>query len=89
VFIKRVVVGNSTLRQSTFGTPGSGLVQSDGTISKTNYLTNASARANNFTNTLQLDPGKCGFLSEVSFLTPELNIPGFRENSSVYLRNIF
>ena len=89
VFIKRVVVGNSTLVQSAFGTPGSGLVQSDGTISKTTYLTDASVRANNFTNTLQLDAGKFGFLSEVFFGTPELNIPGFRDNSSVYLRNIF
>jgi hypothetical protein len=89
VFIKRVVVGNSTLHQSTFGTPPSGLLQSDGTISKANYLAAAGVRANNFTNILQLDAGKFGFLSEVFFRTPELNIPGFRDNSSVYLRNIF
>lgn len=89
VFVKRVVVGNASIYSSQFGTPNSGLLQSDGSISYTNYLTQASCRANNFGSVLSLLAGEYAFISEAFFLTPDLDLPGYRSNTSVYQRNIF
>ena len=50
VFVQRVVVGNSALRTSSFGTPASGILDSQGNISPSIYLgnTNSTVRTSGF-----------------------------------------
>ena len=50
VFVQRIVVGNSSLRSSAFGTPTSALMNSQGNISPAVYLqnTDSSVRASGF-----------------------------------------
>jgi hypothetical protein len=89
VVIKRMTVGNTTLYTTTFGNPDSSIINSDGTISVANYLTSASARATGFTGVMTLNPGEFAFVSEAYFKTPEIDMPGYRNNTYVYQRNIF
>jgi hypothetical protein len=89
VITRRVIIGNATLTTSTFGTPAAGIVASDGTISASNYLANATARADAFDALMTLGDGETAFISEAYFLTPYLDMPGFRTNTFVYQRNIF
>ncbi len=89
VVIKRMIVGNTTLYTTTFGTPTPSLIQSDGTISTTNYLNDTSVRADAFTAVMTLNAGEFAYVSEAYFKTPEIDMPGFRDNTYVYQRNIF
>ena len=89
VFIKRQTVGNTALYTSIFGTPNSGIVGSDGTITAANYLTNSSCRTSNFTNLIALGGSEFAYISEAYFTTPELDLPGYRSNTAVYQRAIF
>lgn len=89
VITRRVIIGNAALTTSTFGTPAPGIVASDGTISVSNYLANATARADAFSALMTLGDGETAFISEAYFLTPHLDMPGFRTNTFVYQRNIF
>lgn len=89
VVIKRVKVGNTALYSTTYGNPSASILQSDGSISTTNYLNDASARADNFASVMTLNGGEYAFLSEAYFRTPEINMPGYRDNTYVYQRNIF
>lgn len=89
VITRRVIIGNAALTTSTFGTPAAGIIASDGTISATNYLANATARADAFDALMTLGDGETAFISEAYFLTPHLDMPGFRTNTFVYQRNIF
>jgi Flp pilus assembly protein TadG len=92
VVIKRIVVGNSALTTSVFGSPSSGIIQSDGSITPANYLANATVRADAFDplmSTAPLSAGEFAFIAEAFFITPELDMPGYRTNTSVYQRSIF
>lgn len=89
VVVKRVSVGNPSVYTTTFGNPSSSIVQSDGTITATNYLNDASVRADAFTSVMTLNAGEFAYISEAYFNTPEINLPGFRNNTYVYQRNIF
>jgi hypothetical protein len=89
VIVKRVIIGNPSLTTSSFGTPASGLLTSDGSITATNYLTNATVRADPFDNLMTLGDGESAFISEAYFLTPDIDLPGFQANTFVYQRNIF
>lgn len=89
VVVKRVSVGNSSIYTTTFGSPISSIIQSDGSITATNYLSNTSARADAFASVMTLNDGEFAFLSEAYFNTPEIDLPGYRTNTHVYQRNIF
>lgn len=89
VVIKRVSVGNTALYTTTFGNPAPAILQADGTISTLNYLNNASARADNFSAVMTLNGGEYAYVSEAYFKTPEIDMPGYRDNTYVYQRNIF
>jgi Flp pilus assembly protein TadG len=86
VFTNRIVVGNLALRVSAFGTPNPGLVQSDGDV--TNYLTDASTRANGFSAVLVLQPGELAYVSEAYFSSPDYAMPGYPA-TGVYTRTVF
>jgi hypothetical protein len=89
VVIKRIVIGNSTLFTSSFGTPTASLIQADGDLSVASYLTDVTARVPNFSSIMTLNAGEHAYVSEAYFLTPEVNLPGYRSNTYVYQRNIF
>ena len=89
VVVKRMKVGNTSLYTTTFGNPTGNLLQNDGTILTANYLTDTSVRADNFTSVMTLNAGEYAYISEAYFLTPEIDLPGYRNNTYVYQRNIF
>lgn len=89
VVIKRMYVGNTNLYTRTFGNPTPSLIQSDGTITVANYLNDTSVRADAFSAVMTLNAGEYAYVSEAYFTTPEIDMPGFRNNTYVYQRNIF
>ena len=89
VVVKRVAVGNSSLFTSAFGSPTLTLIQADGDITVSSYLTDVSVRASTFDSVKTLGAGENAYVSEAYFLTPEINLPGYRSNTYVYQRNIF
>jgi hypothetical protein len=89
VAVKRVTIGNASLFLSSFGTPSTSLIGPTGDIAVSNYLTNVSVRAPNLSSLMTLGAGERAFASEAYFLTPEINLPGYRSNTYVYQRNIF
>ena len=66
VFTRRLVIGNKNVRASNYGTPINSIVQSDGNISASNYLTQPSAVAVNF-NLMTMTGGQILFMAESFF----------------------
>jgi Flp pilus assembly protein TadG len=90
VFTQRIVIGNVSKRASDFGTPAANILNGDGSISPANYLTNPTARLNNFNGLLQLQAGELAYVSEAFFDAPEWSFPQTAfENTGVYSRTIF
>ena len=89
VVVKRVTVGNNTIFTTSFGNPSAAIIQSDGTITATNYLNDASVRADAFSSVMTLNDGEFAYISEAYFQTPQINLPGYRDATYVYQKNIF
>src|SRR2546423_8341754 len=68
VFTKRFVIGNAALRVSSFGTPTSTLLLSDGSIPMNKYLTDLTCVAAGFATLLTLAGGEFAYVSETYFL---------------------
>jgi hypothetical protein len=79
---KRIVIGNSGLRTSAFGTPSAGLLAADGSITSHNYCTDASVLvpATSAAPSLNLAAGQYSFVAESYFVTPALT--GFLGNQA-------
>jgi len=89
VVVKRMVVGNPAVYTTTFGNPTSAIIGSQGMISSANYLTDASVRAPAFSAVMTLTAGEYAYVAEAYFQTTAINMPGYRDNTYVYQRNIF
>lgn len=89
VVIHRVVIGNSSLRQSSLATPTPSLIGTDGKIAPVNYLRDASTVATNFSSILVLNAGEMGYVVEAYFISPELDSFGAYLPNAVYSRCIF
>jgi hypothetical protein len=105
VFTQRVVVGNSTLRTSVFGTPSAGILDATGSISPAVYLSNSdpSVRAAGFEAALdaaQISAGGAGtapaqaqgsaaYVVEVFFKYPDIGFLGWGTSGGAYTRFIF
>lgn len=94
VFVNRIVIGNSSLTASRFGTPAAGIVSSTGSIAANDYLTNASAVATGFAALLTaagvtLAEGDVTYVSETYFSTPSLSFLPSPGAQGVYARSIF
>jgi hypothetical protein len=74
VIEKRVVIGNSTLKTSNFGTPASGLIATDGSITAANYCTDSSVivTAGSTAYSLNLTAGQYSYITESFFTIPTL-----------------
>jgi Flp pilus assembly protein TadG len=94
VITQRIVIGNSSLYNSTIGSPASSLIQSDGSITPTNYLKQFSCRASTLsqgTNVglLTLQPSERTYVSEGFFRAPELAFLRRGQTMNLYARNYF
>ena len=89
VFTRRIVIGNSSIQSSAFGTPNSSLMDSSGNISQAGYLNNTSTRATNFSNLIPLTSGQYAFMSEMYVATPDLSVWSFLGTTGVSARSIF
>jgi hypothetical protein len=88
VFAQRIVIGNSGLQGSSFGTPPSNYVDSQGNIKASDYLRQTSLIANHFDNVLSLQQGQTARIVEGCFSMPELNLGGSR-GGAYYVRLLF
>jgi len=86
VFTHRIVIGNQSARSSAFGTPDPSLVGANGAVA--DYMTETSARANNFQPVLPLQDGEVAYVAEVYFPSPDYAMPGF-QTTGVYARTVF
>lgn len=89
VITYRFRFGNTTLRQSDFGQPAAALINSDGTVSVNNYLTNTGLRATNFGNVIALNSDEIAYVTEVFFTSPDFDLPGWMTSTGVYSRTIY
>jgi hypothetical protein len=86
VFTRQVVIGNSALRVSSFGTPPVDTSNSDN-VTAANYLTNTAARAN--FSTISLSAGQYAYVGETYFTTPDLSWWGPLGTTAISARFIF
>ena len=94
VITSRVVVGNTTLRSSTFGTPSPTIVTGNGSITMYNYCTSASTvvPGGTYADKLNLQAGQFSYVSEAYFISPELagfNWTGSTGVNATYAYNFF
>lgn len=92
VFTRQVVIGNSTLRSSTWGTPPVDPTNSDN-VTQTNQLTSSSARAlsggNNFSLVTVNSSTQFAYVGEVYFQTPDLSWWGPLGTTGISSRFVF
>jgi Flp pilus assembly protein TadG len=95
VFVNRLVTGNSGLRSSNYGTPPSNLVNAQGNIAASDYLTKPTlvltgSMATELTNAgLTLNDGDIAYLTEFFESMPDLSFLGVGASSGVYAKAIF
>ncbi len=99
VITKRIVIGNATLRASSYGTPTAAIIQSDGTIAATGptgFCNDSSVLYNSGSAAalLNLTQNQLTYASEAYFITPELagflvNMSGTSGVSASYAFNFF
>jgi len=95
VFTNRIVVGDSTIRASNYGTPSSTIVSSNGNIAPSDYLTNSSAVVGGTfsseltTAGLTLNDGDVAYATEFYLQTPDISFLGTVGSSGVYAKAIF
>jgi hypothetical protein len=95
VFTNRIVIGNSSLRVSNYGTPNSGIVNSSGNLAAADYLTNSSAvLTGSFSSELTaagltLSDGAIAYLTELYLSTPDISYLGTVGSGGVYAKAVF
>jgi hypothetical protein len=94
VFTNRIVIGNSSLTSSRYGTPAPAIVDSAGNLAAADYLTNPTAVATGFSAVLTasgytLGDGDVVYLSETYLSTPNLSFLGTQASNGVYAQSIF
>lgn len=89
VFAQRIVIGNSALRASNFGTPPANYVDSSGNIKPTDYLQQNLLVASGFDSVLSLQQGESARVVEGYFSMPELNLTGSSSGGGYYVRLLF
>lgn len=84
VFVQRLVLGNSTLRSSAFGTPASSYIGSKGLIAGSNYCAQSSLVATGFDAVLNLGAGQSAWMVEGYFSMPDINFLNFADTQNGY-----
>lgn len=89
VFTNQIILGNSALRASDFGTVSASSMASDGTGNVTSPTTDTTVRADAILNILPMADGQIAYVSETYYNSTDLNLPGYMNASGVYARAIF
>lgn len=89
VFTRRIVVGNSALHASAFGTPSSSDMDSSGNISSAGYLNNSNDRAVGFSNLIPLQSGQFSYMSEMYVQSPDVSWWSYLGTAWANSRSIF
>ena len=89
VFTQRIVIGNSSLFSSYFGTPPSSYIDSSGNIKATDYLQQPSLIAQGFDAVMALQDNQAARPVEGYFSMPELNLIGVAKGGGYYARLLF
>jgi hypothetical protein len=89
VITRRIVVGNASVKASSFGTPNASLIDSSGNVSPAGYLNNTSTRADGFASLVALTSGQYSYLSEMYVDTPDLSWWSYLGATGVSARSIF
>ena len=83
---RRVVLGNAALRASSFASPKSSLLDSDGNVKNT---ADPSANANSFTAVMPMNAGDIAYVTETYFSTAKYDWTGLLTGTGIYTRSIF
>lgn len=89
VFTNQVVIGNSSLHASAFGTPSTSGMQTNGDIQSSTYLTNTADRATNFENVIPLAADQYAYVSEMWVTSPDISWWSFLGSTGASARSIF
>jgi hypothetical protein len=84
VFTERLVIGNTALRSSSFGTPPASYVDAQGKIKSSDYCQQATLVADGFDAVLSMQQGQAAYLVEGYFSMPEINLAAFGSPSGGY-----
>ncbi|PWU03955.1 MAG: hypothetical protein C5B51_17845 [Terriglobia bacterium] len=74
VFAQRLVIGNTALRTSSFGTPPANYIDSQGNIKSVDYCKQSALIAAGFDQVLSLAQGQSAYVVEGYFSMPEINL---------------
>ena len=90
VFAQRIVIGNSALRSSDFGTPPSQYINAQGNIDSSNYFNQASLVANGFSSVISQNDGDVAYVVEGYYSLPDLSfLVSGGTPKGMYARTIF
>lgn len=70
VITRQIVVGNTSLHASAFGTPPSKYLDSEGNVSPAGYLNDTTCQATGFSNVIPLVSGEFAYMSEMWVTSP-------------------
>jgi len=88
VYTQRIVMGKSSLRASSYGTPPSGYIGTQGNIASTDYCQQSTLIATGFEQVISLQPDQVTWMVEGYFSMPDLNPLG-GGTQGVYVRLVF
>lgn len=87
VVMNRVVIGNNSKFTTPYGNPTPTLITSNGDVQ--NYDSDASARADAFSNLMTLNPGEIAYLAESYVTAPDLAVAGVFSGLATYQNAVF
>lgn len=85
VIMQRIVIGNSSAKQSELGTPNSSLLDSKGLV--TDFMEEASAVAT--VPFISLNEGEYAYVAETYFPSPDFDLGGYLTGTGNYTRALF
>jgi hypothetical protein len=77
VLAQRIVIGNTSLRASSFGTPPASYLNTQGSIKSADYCQQSVLIATGFGSVMALADGQSAYLVEGYFSMPEINLSYF------------
>ena len=89
VITRQIVVGNSSIHGSSFGTPPAGDMGTDGNVTAAGYLNDPLCQASNFSNVIPLTDGQYAYVSEMWVNSPDVNWWSVLGATALSARSIF
>lgn len=87
VLMQRITFGNPALPGTHYKTAGNVAMDGQGIVA--NYATDPNAVVSTFVGSLQLKPLEVSYVTEVFFQTPDVNMPGFLNDTGIYSQSFF